>query len=170
MYEQDVGHDQTLLKLAKLSWNVLQHLYQQELKDVTKWWVDLDLVTKLPFARDRLIEIYFWAVGAIYYVTKIMTLASVTYDIYDVHGTNSELEMFTAGIYRWDTSMKDLPEYMHGGVLRGSNWCAGGDRGSFCQGRKVLLFRLREDSGTCTILQVEPDSIYKYRGLNTHSH
>ncbi|CAN1334747.1 Putative terpenoid synthase 16 [Linum perenne] len=37
MYEQDVGHDQTLLKLAKLSWNVLQHLYQQELKDVTKY-------------------------------------------------------------------------------------------------------------------------------------
>ncbi|CAN1179750.1 (+)-gamma-cadinene synthase [Linum perenne] len=84
-----------------------------------RWWVDLDLVTKLPFARDRLIEIYFWAVGAMwepkfllsrYYVTKIMTLASVTYDIYDVHGTNSELEMFTAAacsevhiVWKWCT-------------------------------------------------------------------
>ncbi|CAN0890283.1 (-)-germacrene D synthase [Linum grandiflorum] len=121
LYDQDVGHDRTLLKLAKLSWNVLQHMYQHELKALTKWWIDLDFAAKLDFARDRLIEIYFWAVGAMwepkfslsrYYVTKIMTLASVTDDIYDVYGTINELEMFTAAALRWDTSMKGLPEYM----------------------------------------------------------
>ncbi|CAI0389240.1 unnamed protein product [Linum tenue] len=120
-YEQEKGHNQTLLKLAKLSWNHLQHMYQQELRSLTKWWIDLDFVTKLPFARDRLIEIYFWAVGAMwepkftfsrYIVTKLTMLVSVIDDMYDVHGTIDELELFTSAIERWDTSMKNLPDYM----------------------------------------------------------
>ncbi|CAI0389250.1 unnamed protein product [Linum tenue] len=105
-YEQEKGHNQTLLKLAKLSWNHLQHMYQQELRSLTKWWIDLDFVTKLPFARDRLIEIY------LYIVTKLTMLVSVIDDMYDVHGTIDELELFTSAIERWDTSMKNLPDYM----------------------------------------------------------
>ncbi|CAN1288470.1 Probable terpene synthase 3 [Linum perenne] len=93
-YEREEGHDQMLLKLAKLSWNVLQDLYQQELRDITKWWIDLDFATKLSFARDSTI------------------LVSITDDMYDVHGTIDELELFTAAVERWDISMKDLPEYM----------------------------------------------------------
>ncbi|CAN1829138.1 Probable terpene synthase 3 [Linum perenne] len=120
-YERVEGHDRMLLKLAKLSWNVLQDLYQQELRDITKWWIDLDFATKLSFARDRLIEVYFWAVGAMwepkfslsrYLVTKSTILVSITDDMYDVHGKIDELELFTAAVERWDISMKDLPEYM----------------------------------------------------------
>ncbi|CAN1829099.1 Probable terpene synthase 3 [Linum perenne] len=120
-YEREEGHDQMLLKLAKLSWNVLQDLYQQELRDITKWWIGLDFATKLSFARDRLIEVYFWGVGAMwepkfslsrYLLTKITILVSIADDMYDVHGTIDELELFTAAVERWDISMKDLPEYM----------------------------------------------------------
>ncbi|CAN0878474.1 Probable terpene synthase 3 [Linum grandiflorum] len=120
-YEKEESHNQVMLKLAKLSWNVLQHMYQQELRDLTKWWIDLDFATKLSFARDRLIEVYFWAVGAMwepkfslarYMITKITCLVSIADDIYDVHGTIDELELLTATVERWDTSMKDLPEYM----------------------------------------------------------
>ncbi|CAN1308784.1 Probable terpene synthase 3 [Linum perenne] len=122
MYEKEVDHDQTLLKLAKLSWNVLQRLYQHELKKLTKWWIDLDFTRKMPFARDRLVESYLLAVGAMwepkfsmvrYLLTKITKLVSVTDDTYDVHGTIDELELFTSVVDRWDTScMKDLPKYM----------------------------------------------------------
>ncbi|CAN1169635.1 Probable terpene synthase 3 [Linum perenne] len=120
-YEREEGHDQMLLKLAKLSWNVLQDLYQQELRDITKWWIDLDFATKLSFARDRLIEVYFWGVGAMwepkfslsrYLITKITILVSIADDMYDVHGTIDELELFTAAVERWDISMEDLPEYI----------------------------------------------------------
>ncbi|CAI0374743.1 unnamed protein product [Linum tenue] len=38
VYEQMEGdHDAILLKLAKLSWNSLQHSYQQELRSITQW-------------------------------------------------------------------------------------------------------------------------------------
>ncbi|CAI0374741.1 unnamed protein product [Linum tenue] len=122
VYEQMEGdHDAILLKLAKLSWNSLQHSYQQELRSITQWWIDLDFATKLSFARDRLIEVYFWAVGAMwepkfsmarYILTKLTMLVSINDDMYDVYGTIDELELFTATVQRWDTSMKDLPEYM----------------------------------------------------------
>ncbi|CAN1793353.1 Probable terpene synthase 3, partial [Linum perenne] len=109
MYEKEVDHDQTLLKLAKLSWNVLQRLYQHELKKLTKWWIDLDFTRKMPFARDRLVESYLLAVGAMwepkfsmvrYLLTKITKLVSVTDDTYDVHGTIDELELFTSVVDR----------------------------------------------------------------------
>ncbi|CAL1387294.1 unnamed protein product [Linum trigynum] len=124
-YEREVGggrDDPTvLLSLAKLSWNVVQHLYHQELRHLTKWWIGLNFAEKLSFARDRLVEIYYWAFGAIWepkffqarlFITKILVLASVTDDIYDVRGNIDELELFTTTIKRWDTSMKDLPCYM----------------------------------------------------------
>ena len=28
-----------------------------------RWWKDLDFATKLPFARDRIVECYFWIVS-----------------------------------------------------------------------------------------------------------
>ncbi|CAN1266174.1 Probable terpene synthase 3 [Linum perenne] len=37
VYEQMHAHDETLLALAKLSFNVVQNMYQKELKVLTKW-------------------------------------------------------------------------------------------------------------------------------------
>ncbi|KAL1119045.1 hypothetical protein V6Z11_D01G076600 [Gossypium hirsutum] len=46
-------------------------------------------------------------------MTKAIVMASTMDDIYDVHGTYEELELFTKAIERWDTSYIDgLPAYM----------------------------------------------------------
>ncbi|CAL1362841.1 unnamed protein product [Linum trigynum] len=117
VYEKMAGHDGTLLRLAKLSFNVLQNMYQKELKVLTKWWIDLDLIRRNDYARDKLVEVYFWAVGCLwepkfelarYTFTTIITIGSVFDDTYDAYGSLDELELFTAAIERWDPSMNSL--------------------------------------------------------------
>ncbi|XP_054793770.1 (-)-germacrene D synthase-like [Prosopis cineraria] len=121
-YQDDPSHNETLLALAKLDFDMLQKLHQKEIGIISKWWKELDFKTKLPFARNRLVECYFWILGAYYepcYVlarrvtTKVICIASVLDDIFDVYGTFDELKRFTAAIERWDTTcMEFLPEYM----------------------------------------------------------
>ncbi|XP_027355362.1 (-)-germacrene D synthase-like [Abrus precatorius] len=121
-YEEDPSHDETLLLFAKLDFNVLQKQHQKEVGSISKWWKDLDFATKLPFARDRLVETYFWSLGVYFepqyslgrrIMTKVTSMASIIDDIYDVHGTFEELHLFTYAIERWDISCMDfLPEYM----------------------------------------------------------
>ncbi|KDP31578.1 hypothetical protein JCGZ_14803 [Jatropha curcas] len=122
IYKQREEHSETLLKLAKLDYNIVQKLHQKDMSRITKWWIDLDFTTKLPFARDRVIECSFWALGtfsephfvfARKVLSKAMAMVCVMDDIYDVHGTIEELELFTKVIESWDISMKDqLPDYM----------------------------------------------------------
>uniref|UniRef100_A0A7N2MBQ2 Uncharacterized protein n=1 Tax=Quercus lobata TaxID=97700 RepID=A0A7N2MBQ2_QUELO len=122
VYEQDASHNKVLLKLSILDFNLVQSLHKEELSDITRWWKDLDFATKLPFARDRVVECYFWIV-AVYFepqyslarkiLTKVISMTSILDDIYDVYGTLEELEPFTEAIERWDISCIDqLPEYM----------------------------------------------------------
>ncbi|KVH95539.1 Terpene synthase, metal-binding domain-containing protein [Cynara cardunculus var. scolymus] len=63
IYQQQSSHNQILLKLAKLDFNMLQTMHKKELSEICKWWKDLDMQNKLPFVRDRLIEGYFWILG-----------------------------------------------------------------------------------------------------------
>uniref|UniRef100_A0A2N9GH67 Terpene synthase N-terminal domain-containing protein n=1 Tax=Fagus sylvatica TaxID=28930 RepID=A0A2N9GH67_FAGSY len=122
IYEQDASHNKALLKLSKLDFNLVQSLRKEELCDITGWWKELDFARKLPFARDRVVECYFWIV-AVYFepqyslarkiLTKVIAMTSIIDDIYDVYGTLEELEPFTEAIERWDISSIDqLPEYM----------------------------------------------------------
>ncbi|KAM4092723.1 hypothetical protein ACB094_06G061700 [Castanea mollissima] len=122
IYEQDASHNKVLLKLSILDFNLVQSLHKEELSDITRWWKDLDFATKLPFARDRVVECYFWIV-AVYFepryslarkiLTKVISMTSILDDIYDVYGTLEELGPFTEAIERWDISCIDqLPEYM----------------------------------------------------------
>ncbi|KAK0578340.1 hypothetical protein LWI29_008797 [Acer saccharum] len=111
-----------LLELAKLDFNVVQATHQEDLKHVSTWWRNTGLGEKLNFARDRLIEAFFWTVGVIYepqfgYCRRILTMfgALITSidDVYDVYGTLEELELFTDAVERWDiTAMERLPYYM----------------------------------------------------------
>lgn len=72
----------------------------------------MDFATKLPFARDRVVEAYFWALGVYfepeYYFARMISakatsIITVIDDIYDVHGTYEELESFTEAIERFRT-------------------------------------------------------------------
>ncbi|KAF3445211.1 hypothetical protein FNV43_RR14905 [Rhamnella rubrinervis] len=122
LYSKEDSHSATLLKLAELDFNVLQTLHQKEARNITRWWKDLDFAVKLPYARDRVIELYFWILG-IYFepqyhfgreiVTKVIIMVSVLDDTFDAHGTYEELNLFTQAIKRWDISSMDvLPDYM----------------------------------------------------------
>ncbi|KAF7142010.1 hypothetical protein RHSIM_Rhsim06G0190300 [Rhododendron simsii] len=90
--------------------------------EVITWWKDLDFARKLPFARDRVVECYFWILGVYFepqyflarrILTKVIAMTSIIDDIYDVYGTLEELVLFTDAIERWENSALDqLPEYM----------------------------------------------------------
>ena len=70
----------------------------------------MDFARKLPFARDRVVECYFWIVGVYFepqyslarkILTKVIAMTSIIDDIYDVYGTLEELELFTEAIDRF---------------------------------------------------------------------
>ncbi|KAJ4850420.1 hypothetical protein Tsubulata_043774, partial [Turnera subulata] len=93
-YEKFDTHDEVVLRLAKLEFNLVQNLYQEELRDLTQWWIELDLPRKLLFARDKLVESFFWALGtfpepglAVSRIIMAKTAAIFTMmdDVYDVH-------------------------------------------------------------------------------------
>ncbi|KAL6314772.1 hypothetical protein AAG906_027121 [Vitis piasezkii] len=65
--------------------------YTNNLPEFThfRWWKDLDFATKLPFARDRLVECYFWVLGVWFepqyllarrVLTKVMATTSIVDD------------------------------------------------------------------------------------------
>ncbi|KAH6778753.1 hypothetical protein C2S52_009990 [Perilla frutescens var. hirtella] len=122
VYQEDESHNKDLLNFAKLDFNIVQKGHQKELYDITRWWEDLNFANKLPFARDRVVECYFWILGVYFepqyntarrLLTKVISMTSILDDIYDVHGTLDELRRFTEAIPSWDISAVDgLPEYM----------------------------------------------------------
>ncbi|KAL2505298.1 Alpha-humulene/(-)-(E)-beta-caryophyllene synthase [Abeliophyllum distichum] len=111
-----------LLNFAKLDFNILQKMHQKELSDITRWWKALEFGKKLPFARDRVVECYFWILSVYFepqyslarkLLTKKIAMTSIIDDIYDNYGTLDELALFTDAIERWDFSAIDqLPPYM----------------------------------------------------------
>ncbi|KAJ4724609.1 Terpene synthase [Melia azedarach] len=121
-YEQDESRNETLLKFSKLDFNKMQILYQQELRLVTSWWNDLNLISEYPYSRDRVVELYFWCVAEYFesrysrarvMLTKILMILTVMDDTYDAYGTLDELQCFTQAIERWDIeALNELPDYM----------------------------------------------------------
>ncbi|GAY54791.1 hypothetical protein CUMW_159440 [Citrus unshiu] len=97
-------------------------LPRKELSAITRWWKDLDFTTKLPYARDRIVELYFWIVGTYFepkytlarkIMTKTIYTASIIDDTFDAYGFFEELKLFAEAVQRWDIGAMDiLPEYM----------------------------------------------------------
>ncbi|KAE8678068.1 Delta-cadinene synthase isozyme A [Hibiscus syriacus] len=114
IYQEDASHDKTLLKFAGKLINDSVFCF--------RWWKDLDFATKLPFARDRLVELYFWMLGMYFepkysfareILTKVVTMISIMDDIYDSYGKFEELQLLTDAIQRWDDDcVNQLPDYM----------------------------------------------------------
>ncbi|KAB1215220.1 (-)-germacrene D synthase [Morella rubra] len=63
IYKESASCNEVLLKFAKLDFNILQKQHQMELCHLSKWWKDLNVAENLPFARDRVVELYFWGLG-----------------------------------------------------------------------------------------------------------
>ncbi|KAL4375793.1 hypothetical protein GQ457_02G009470 [Hibiscus cannabinus] len=127
LYERRADFDPIVLQLAKLDFNVLQGLHQEELKEMSmykqhligfhvlqlgciqRWWKNTGLGEKLSFARNRLVESFLWTVGMASkpqfgscrkILTKVVAFITVIDDIYDVYGTLDELELFTDAVER----------------------------------------------------------------------
>ncbi|XP_059307600.1 vetispiradiene synthase 3-like [Lycium ferocissimum] len=121
IYEEESKND-VLLRFAKLDFNLLQMLHKQELAEVSRWWKDLDFVTTLPYARDRVVECYFWTVGVYFepqysqariMLAKTIAMISIVDDTFDAYGVVKELDTYTDAIQRWDINEIDrLPDYM----------------------------------------------------------
>ncbi|KAI4324178.1 hypothetical protein L6164_023735 [Bauhinia variegata] len=96
----------SLLKLAKLDFNMVQTIHQEDLKHASRWWEKAALGEKMSFSRDRLVECFIWTVGFSFQphfgyfrrvMTKVNALITIIDDVYDV----------------WDMNAMDtLPEYM----------------------------------------------------------
>ncbi|KAF3652744.1 5-epiaristolochene synthase [Capsicum annuum] len=120
-YKQETKNDM-LLRFAKLDYNMLQMLHKQELAEVSRWWKDLNFVNTLLYARDRVVECYFWALGVYYepqysqarvMLVKTIAMISIVDDTYDAYGTVEELAIYTDVIQRWDIKeIGRLPDYM----------------------------------------------------------
>ncbi|KAK7257307.1 hypothetical protein RIF29_31179 [Crotalaria pallida] len=122
IYSRDESRNQLLLEFAVLDFNTLQAQYREELRYLTEWWKKLELATKLPYARDRIVENYCFILCAHFkpqYTigrtigSKFATFVAGLDDTFDAYATVDELELMTEAILRWDTSpMDSLPETM----------------------------------------------------------
>lgn len=122
VYEREFGMNPIVLEFAKIDFNLVQAIHQQELSDISRYWKNLGLGERLSFARDRVVEAYLWALGTTFspqdgYCRKVTTLAVATVtlidDIYDVYGTVDELVIFNRAVERWDLNvLEELPDYM----------------------------------------------------------
>ncbi|KAI3765165.1 hypothetical protein L2E82_15192 [Cichorium intybus] len=112
----------SLLKLAKLNFNMVQAVHQSDLKDILRWWNKVGVMKNLSFTRNRVVESYLWAVGVAFEpqygylrkcLTKVINLVLIIDDLYDVFGTLDELETFTNVVERWVIEGSEyLPEPM----------------------------------------------------------
>lgn len=122
-YEKEEGPNGVILELARLDINLVRSLHLKELKSLSLWWKDLYGSVKLNYARDRLVENYFWTCGVFHeeeysrarmMFAKTFGLLSLMDDTYDVHATLEECHKLNEAIQRWDEkAVSALPEYMN---------------------------------------------------------
>ncbi|KAL2331546.1 hypothetical protein Fmac_019127 [Flemingia macrophylla] len=103
--------------------SLINHCLRHPLnKAVLRWWKQSNIMKKVPYARDRLVESYLWSLTMCYrpehstgrmFVAKMISFLTILDDTYDVYGTIQELELFTEAILRWDiTLIESLPQCM----------------------------------------------------------
>ncbi|XP_041993268.1 bicyclogermacrene synthase-like isoform X2 [Salvia splendens] len=122
VYEKDETRSEMVLNFAKLDFNIVQKMHQRELSDATRWWKKLDVGNKMPYARDRLVECFFWMLGVYFepcyakarrILLKCISMASIIDDTYE-YATLYELQILTDAIQRWDVNatLEDSPPYI----------------------------------------------------------
>ncbi|WVZ83460.1 hypothetical protein U9M48_030606 [Paspalum notatum var. saurae] len=122
-YEHEEGGcNSLLLQLARLNFNLIRILHLKELKALSLWWRDLYDTVNLPYARDRMVEIFFWTCGMLHeeeysharmLFAKTFGLVSLLDDAFDVHATLEECYKINEAMQRWDESaVSILPKYL----------------------------------------------------------
>ncbi|KAL1146745.1 hypothetical protein V6Z11_A10G006100 [Gossypium hirsutum] len=109
-YEKDDGDEarnDTLLKFAKYDLNRIQMMLQQELSNLCSEWKEENMESRLPYARNRIVECFFSAI-AVYFepcyaracniYAKLLSTLVLNDDTYDAYSTYEELQYFTDAI------------------------------------------------------------------------
>ncbi|XP_074558765.1 alpha-humulene synthase-like [Curcuma longa] len=122
IYQEEERRNDAILEFAKLDFNLLQSLHQEELKKISIWWNDLALAKSLNFARDRIVEGYYWIHNVHFepqysrarlICSKVVGLVSLMDDIYDNYSTLQESQLLTEAIQRWEPqAIDEVPEYL----------------------------------------------------------
>ncbi|XP_042400333.1 alpha-humulene synthase-like [Zingiber officinale] len=122
IYQEEERRNGAVLEFAKLDFNMLQSLHQEELKKISIWWNDLALAKSLNFARDRIVECYYWIHNVHFephysrarlICTKVIALLSLLDDIYDNYSTLQESQLLTEAIQRWEPqAIDEISEYL----------------------------------------------------------
>ncbi|XP_051115800.1 viridiflorene synthase-like [Andrographis paniculata] len=123
VYAKEESKNELLLKLAKLDFNLVQNLYREELCEFMKWYKGLDLKSKLPYARDWPVEMYFFGTEFTFepqyslarsFAAKSFILMGLINDTSDSYATYEETKIFLEVLQeRWDIKKIDrLPHYM----------------------------------------------------------
>ncbi|XP_047339819.1 terpene synthase 10-like [Impatiens glandulifera] len=123
-YGKREDFNKVLLNFAKLDFNMVQAIHQEDLKHVSRWWENFGWSKKLPFARDRIVECYLWSLAEVYdprpefqyyrrMATRVNQVATCLDDIYDVFGTLEELELLNDAFLGWNVNLAvTMPNYM----------------------------------------------------------
>ncbi|KAI7996735.1 hypothetical protein LOK49_LG10G02993 [Camellia lanceoleosa] len=120
-YERRLDMNPTLVEFAKLDFNMVQTIHQEDLKYVLRWWESTRWRKRLPFMRCRVIENYLWSLGE--NGTRINILITCLDDDYDAYGNLDELKLLTDVVDRWDVNaVEHLPNYMKICFLGYYNW------------------------------------------------
>ncbi|EOA18590.1 hypothetical protein CARUB_v10007162mg [Capsella rubella] len=123
-YKQEKDHDEMLLKFAQLSFKFLQLIYLQDLKILTKWYKELDFVSKFPpYFKERCVENYFFVLSVFFepqfsqariMLARSFVLQGILDDTFDRYATLPEAESLGKSLERWapDHTMDNQPEYL----------------------------------------------------------
>ncbi|KAI3923243.1 hypothetical protein MKW98_005687 [Papaver atlanticum] len=123
IYEMMEDMNPLLLEFAKLDFNMVQAIYQEDLKYISRWWKELDYLDILKFSRDRWAESFLWTVGLNFdprkygsyrrYLTKITIILTTIDDMNEIYASQDEAKMFSDAVERWDiNTIEDLPYFM----------------------------------------------------------
>ncbi|CAN6226986.1 unnamed protein product [Urochloa humidicola] len=109
-------------ELATAEFQLNKLLHQEEMAEIKRWWTNLGLAQEIPVARDQVLKWYTWSMTILQgssfsryrvEITKIIAIAYVVDDIFDLVGTLEELSLFTEAIKTWDIAAADsLPVCM----------------------------------------------------------
>nr|XP_034573066.1 terpene synthase 2, chloroplastic-like [Setaria viridis] len=109
-------------QLAIAEFHLNKLLHQKEMEEVKRWWMGLGLAQEIPAARDQLLKWYMWSMMILHgssfstyrvELIKVISLAYIVDDIFDLVGTQDELSLFTEEIKMWNTEPCDsLPSCM----------------------------------------------------------
>ncbi|XP_020242537.1 (3S,6E)-nerolidol synthase 1-like [Asparagus officinalis] len=109
-------------EVARMDFNLLQSLHQKELIQILSWWKSTGLSKHLKFVRKQPLKWYITSMTVLHdpefskcriEMTKVIAFIYIIDDIFDIHGSPDELNLFLDAISKWELSAVDiLPTYM----------------------------------------------------------